>query len=163
MVRQMPHTRSAAKRFDKTRPQNRTIGYLPDHFSCSISDLRHLSPRRLAKSRIVPVENLVLPTFSGREGRLRRPWSCPSTSSWFRSGIDDIGNAGGDGRTPSADANRLFSDEPLAQAGAAKGLEIMLPLALRLDQHPALDPGERDFGMRAAQLVQRGRGGFGVS
>ena len=43
----------------------------------------------------------------------------------------------------------------LIQARAAEGSQIVFPVRFLLDRHLAREPGERNIGLRAAQLLQR--------
>jgi hypothetical protein len=54
-------------------------------------------------------------------------------------------------------------EKSLVQAGPAKTVEIMLAIGVALDRHVGGDPGERDIGLRAAQLLECGLGGVGLS
>ena len=60
--------------------------------------------------------------------------------------------------SPQPDATRN-----LIQPRAAKTLQIVLPIGLVHDGHLACDPGERNIGLRAAKLLQRGRGDIVLS
>ena len=46
----------------------------------------------------------------------------------------------------------------LVQARAAEPFQIVLPVGFLLDRHLVCDPGERNIGLRAAKLLQRGCG-----
>ena len=46
----------------------------------------------------------------------------------------------------------------LVQTSAAEGFEIVLPVGVPLERYVVRDPCEREFGLRAAQCLERGRG-----
>ena len=60
-------------------------------------------------------------------------------------------------------ARRMTGRPSLIQPRAAKTLQIVLPFGLMHDRHLACDPGERNIGLRAAKLLQGGRGDIVLS
>jgi hypothetical protein len=63
-------------------------------------------------------------------------------------------------RRPSHVGEREGNSRSL-QAGAAKAFHEMLAIGGAFDRHVVLDPGERNIGLDAAELLQRGFGGIG--
>src|SRR6478672_1198364 len=49
-------------------------------------------------------------------------------------------------------------ESALLQSCPAETLQIVFPLFVQLDRHLACNPGERNIGLRAAKLLQRGLG-----
>src|SRR5712664_2189504 len=58
-------------------------------------------------------------------------------------------------QAPDPQDGRRVAKATLVQARAAKGFQIVLAVGVQLPRQLVFDPGQRDVGLRAAQLLQR--------